>query len=256
MTYPLSTDVTAGQPTAADHYNKLRADALTLGNAPADSLALGKYLSRHVENFSLQYLSASRVKVPWSIIAPPTIMINGYLLQAANTVTLTNGIISGDAATWYIFAVRSAGSTSFTLTASPSAVEATDTRLVGEVNWDGTTITSTTCYFTPLTNLPGADYDSGWFAVTSGTTYTKAHGIGQMPRIVTLWWCASTSAGANTYPVMSAYSSAPTGGVYSLLYMNATNVVITTGSGTSGACTLYSTTGNSSSGYYRILAWK
>ena len=33
MTYPLSTTVSAGQPTAAAHYNHLRSDALRFGQA-------------------------------------------------------------------------------------------------------------------------------------------------------------------------------------------------------------------------------
>ncbi len=46
MTYPLSSDVVAGQPTAADHYNNLRADALRLGQAAADSNNLADLLTQ------------------------------------------------------------------------------------------------------------------------------------------------------------------------------------------------------------------
>ena len=38
-------------------------------------------------------------------------------------------------------------------------------------------------------------YDSGWFAVTGDTTYTKAHGLGNLPFIVQLW-VSDTSDGS------------------------------------------------------------
>jgi hypothetical protein len=258
MTYPLSSDVTPGQPTAAQQYNNLRADALTLGNASADSLTLAKYFSRHVENFVVTYLATNRLQVPYSVTTPATIMINGYLLQATANITLAAGQFSGAAATWYIFAVRMAGSTTFTLSVNTSAVEATDQRLVGECVWDGANIASVTCYFVytpPTPEFPNPDYDSGWFAVTNATSYTKAHNIGANPRIVSLLYCSSTS-GANVYPVTCVYNSSPIAGTYIPFYINSTNIVIQTGAGTSGACTLNATNAQSSSGYYRILAWK
>ena len=46
MTYPLSFPVTPGQPTAADHYNNLRKDTLTLGQTDADAVNLGAFFKR------------------------------------------------------------------------------------------------------------------------------------------------------------------------------------------------------------------
>ena len=256
MTYPNSSQVTAGQPTAASDYNNLRGDALFLGNNLADSLPLGTYLRRHVENFTIQIYSTTRLRVPYSVNAPATIMINGYMLQAAADVTLAAGLISGGAATWYIFAQRNAGSTTFTLSVNTSAVEPTDQRLVGECYFDGSSITTVTCYFTPSTQLNTADFDSGWFAVAAGQTYAKAHGLGQMPRLTVVLWSSNANGASPNVPASVVISATPAQGTYSPLYISNTNCTIVTGTGTSGACTLASMNYQSSAGYYRILAWK
>jgi hypothetical protein len=256
LTYPLSAEVTAGQPTAAAQYNALRKDALTLGNDAANSLNLAQFFNRFTQFMTISILATNRLRVPYSVSQPPTIMINGYLLQAAANVDLPAGQFSGAAATWYIFAVRSAASTTFTLAVNTSAAEPTDQRLIGECNWDGSNLISVKCYFTPVATLPSADYDSGWFAVTTGGTYTKAHGFGQLPRIVELYWCASSNGAGNNIPVFVVYTNSPFGSTESPLYMDATNVYAATGTGSQGGMVVHSIPTQASSGYYRILAWK
>lgn len=254
MTYPLSSDVTAGEPTLADQYNNLRKDALTLGNEPADSLTLKGFLNRHFEHMKIQYLDTNRIRVPYAIGQPPTLMINGQLLQATANVDLPSNQFSGVAATWYVFAVRSAGSTTFTLAVNTSAAEATDQRLIGEAVWDGSNIVSSKCYFTPVAAIPDADYDSGWFAVTINTLYTKAHGLGQIPRFVNLLWCSAANGAAAQYPVNVVYTDSPTTFQGSPLYLDSTNVYAK--SGHTGNGTLEAIQTQSGSGYWRILAWK
>jgi len=255
MTYPLSTEVTAGQPTAADQYNNLRKDALTLGNEAADSLNMSQFLNRHFEFLDIQYLATNRLRVPYSNAQPPTLMINGYLLQAAANVDLPANQFSGPAATWYIFAVRSAGSTTFTLMVNTSAAEATDQRLIGECTWNGSSVTVVKCYFTPIVVIPVADYDSGWFAVTGGTLYTKAHAMGQVPRMVFLYWCNVANGAGDTYLVTVVNTTSPSTNTVSPMYFDGTNINIKTGAG-SGNSTLMAVTVQSASGYYRVLAWK
>ena len=53
MTYPLSSAVSAGQPTAVDHYNNLRLDALYLGQAAADAVGMAALLNRWEQNLNL-----------------------------------------------------------------------------------------------------------------------------------------------------------------------------------------------------------
>ena len=252
MTYPQSSEVTPGQPTAAAHYNNLRADALYLGNDSADSKSLAGFLNRHAEFMSLEVLNSTRLRVPYSINQPPTLMINGCLLQASANVDLASNQFSGSAATWYVFAVRSAESTTFTLAVNTSSAEATDQRLIGEAVWDGSAITAVTCYFTPAAQLCPADYDSGWFGVSYNTTYTKAHGLGQTPRQVILVWSASSTGASENIPVTSVGNNS---NGFPVLGYDSTYIYATTGDSASSG-TVRSTRVTSASGYYRFMAWK
>lgn len=255
MTYPLSAEVTSGQPTAAAHYNNLRKDALKLGNADADSLNLAEYFARHAENFSLQKLSTNRVRVPYTASGPATIVISGCLLKAPTAIDLPAGLITGYANTWYIFAVRTAGSTAFTLTANTSAVEAPDQRLVGEVFFDGTNITYVKCYLIPLSKFPEADYDSGWFAVSNGGNYIRSHNLGSVPSLVVLLWCATGGVSLQV-PVTVVVATTPSTGEYNPIYIDDTNVTILTGNSASYDATCHSRVASSASGYYKVRAYK
>ena len=137
MTYPLSSDVTDGQPTAYQHYNNLRADALRFGQAAADAVSLGAGLARYVDVLVLEPLATNRLRVPYNAVQPCTLMIDGYLCQAAAHVDLASSTFSGAAATWYIFACRAAGSTTFTLSANTSLTEAAGQRRLAAIYWDG-----------------------------------------------------------------------------------------------------------------------
>lgn len=97
--YPASGDVSPGQPTASSQYNNLRKDALTLGAAPEDARTLGEFFSRFISGVRLEYLSANRLRVPYVTTNPPTVMISGYMCQAAASVDLPAGSFSGTAGT-------------------------------------------------------------------------------------------------------------------------------------------------------------
>ncbi len=97
-----------------------------------------------------------------------------------------------------------------------------------------------------------ADYDSGWFAVTYGQTYTKAHGLGETPRL--FWVLHSTSAsGASEWVPVTFVGDG--GGDRPGWGADATNVYAQTGSNSSVGV-VRSLRRNVASGYYRILAWK
>lgn len=250
--YPLSSEVTAGQPTAADHYNDLRRDALLLGNADADSKTLAQFFKRYSAFMTLQVIATNRLRVAYATDKPPTLMINGVMLQAGANVDLPSAQFTGDPATWYVFAVRSAGSSTFTLAVNTSSAEATDQRLIGEAVWDGTDLVSVLCYLTPEAQISVADYDSGWFAVSTSTTYTKTHGLGQIPRLVLLTWSSSPVGAVENIPVIvvTHASSFNTVAEYT-----ATLLYATTGdNATSG--TLKNIRKSSGAGYYRFQAWK
>lgn len=159
-----------------------------------------------------------------------------------------------DEATWYIFAVRTAGSTTFTLTCNTSATESTDQRLIGELYWDGSAIkkTSIKCYFEPAWKVPAADYDSGWFAAVGGNTYTKTHGIGSTPRLVVVYFNASSAGTSEWVTLMTVQNSANT---QSPIGFDSTSIFITPGTNNTYNSVIFSTRVQSNSGYYRIFAW-
>ncbi len=141
MSYPESANVSAGDATLAAHYNNLRADAVHLGQAAADSVALGSLLERYESRLEIERLSTDKVRVPASASAPVSLLIDGYLCQAVANVDLDAGDVpAGAAAAYYIFANRADDSTTFTLTVNTSLTEAADQRRIGRFYWDGSAI--------------------------------------------------------------------------------------------------------------------
>ena len=141
MTYPESSAVSAGQPTAVDHYNNLRLDSLYFGQAAADAVPLGTLFNRFEKNLNLVLLSTDRVRVEASPTSTVELVIDGYPVQATANVDLASGDKpSGAAATWYIFAERSDSSTTFTLNANTSGSDYTNARRIGSCYWDGSKI--------------------------------------------------------------------------------------------------------------------
>ena len=141
MTYPLSNDVSAGQPTAAAHYNNLRADALRLGAGAQDAVLVGELLARYETGLALERLGSNRVRVLVAPDAPACLVVDGVPLRAGANVDLaTSAAPSGAAAEYCIFAVCSPGSGTFTLEINTSTAEASLRRRIGRFYWDGNEI--------------------------------------------------------------------------------------------------------------------
>lgn len=97
--------------------------------------------------------------------------------------------------------------------------------------------------------LPTADYDSGWFAVTTFSSYTKSHGLGTIPRLWILLWGSSSTPTSYVRAVTVYIGSAYKG------YMgkaDSTDIRIRTQDHTMDD----NYAGSSSGGYMKILAWK
>ena len=138
MSYPKSSDVVAGQPTAADHYNFLRADALRFGADENDAVNLADLFCRYEENLSLEVISGNRIRVPASAANPVCLMVDGVPLMSVSDVDLpTAQAPSGENAIYYIFAVRSTGSSVFTIEINTSSGTSTGKRMIGTFEWDG-----------------------------------------------------------------------------------------------------------------------
>lgn len=253
MTYPISSEVSSGQPTYASHYNNLRADALWCGSSNTDAYPLGEFLARYAANINIQYLAINRLRVSVDAFRPPAIMIGGCMLKISTYKDLPSGSFSGAAATWYIHAVRTTGSRGFTLSVNTTPVDTDTSRPIGSCYWDGTTITSITSYFPATNGMPDPSYDSGWFAVTAGTLYTKTHGMGSVPHIYLLLH-STNSSGSTENVVVTTVKVASQNYYYSPIGFDSNAAYIETGSDTS-AGTLCSTRRLSGSGYYRLLAW-
>ena len=155
MTYPLSSDVVAGQPTAADHYNNLRADALRLGQSYADSANLGDLLTRFDQNLTIQILGTDRLRVPCSVSVPVSLVVdNYYILKSTSNIDLpAGGKPSGSAMLWYVFAVRTPGSTIFSLMVNTSPAEYATVRLIGSFYWNGSAIESASIHTSKADSL-------------------------------------------------------------------------------------------------------
>jgi len=250
MTYPNSSNVSAGQPTSASHYNNLRKDALYLGQSSNDSKALGDFFAKHAANLSLVYLATNRVRINYSSYNPPSVVIGGCMLVATATIDLAAGAFSGGAATWYIHAVRGAGSTTFTLMVSTTPTDNDTNRPIGSCYWDGSTISSITSWYGTAGGFPAPGYDSGWFAVGASATYTKVHGLGAVPKSYILFHSAnSDGTGENVIVTITTSVS-----LKNLIGFDATNAYIQTlASSTDATC--YSSRRTSNTGYYRLLCW-
>lgn len=141
MTEPLSSAVSAGQPTAAAHYNTLRLDALYGGFDPADAVPLATLLAGYSHNLNLSLLGSNRLRVVASPGEAVAVVIDGGFCRASANVDLPAASApSGAAAAWYVFAQRNAGSTGFTLAANTSPTPAAGQRLLGSCWWDGSAI--------------------------------------------------------------------------------------------------------------------
>ena len=147
MSYPASSEVSPGQPTASAHYNTLRNDALFLGAEQANAVTLGAFLSRYEDGLTLELLDTDRVRVPASLEKPVCLMVSGYMLKVSAHVDLPTGSKPGGvAAQYYVFAQRSGSSTAFTLTVNTSSSEGLDQRRIGGFYWDGSKIENESLY--------------------------------------------------------------------------------------------------------------
>lgn len=105
------------------------------------------------------------------------------------------------------------------------------------------------------TELQDPDYDSGWFAVSASTLYTKPHGltlnsVAARPRQVVVWFSTSASP-ADSVDVQDV-SNSPISTHW--LWVSDTNIKVRTNTAV-GYPDPTNIGTNPTSGYYRILAW-
>ena len=141
MTYPSSSEVSAGDATLASHYNSLRSDALLLGQSGDDAVFLAALLERYETRLNIERLNTDQVRIVASATEPVSLMIAGYMVQAmANVDLAADQKPSGTENTFYVFANRADDSTTFTLSVSTSSTEGENQRRIGRFYWDGAKI--------------------------------------------------------------------------------------------------------------------
>lgn len=254
MAYPLSSDVSSGQPTYASHYNNLRLDALTFGQPYVDSLKAGDFFARFAQNLNLSLSGTTRLMIAYDASYPAIVVIGSAMLMRTSHVYTPAGALAGlGAGTYYIIANRTAGSNSFTLTLEAAALDSAAARTIGTCYWDGTAIQYWTSYFGLTVGMNAPNYESAWFAVTTGTVYTKAHGLGVVPRLVVIVHSTSSS-GASEQVTNFNMKLTAANTFYGGFGITTTTIVIETSTdAASGVC--MSTRRNSAAGYYKIYAW-
>lgn len=99
-------------------------------------------------------------------------------------------------------------------------------------------------------------YDSGWFAVAAATLYTLAHGLGNTPRKIELWYSAvAAPTGANEVFLCTVIQVPWTGGVGGNVSADGTNVYAETGPGGGGGGAILHMGVVANTGYYRVYVW-
>lgn len=129
------------------------------------------------------------------------------------------------------------------------------------VNYYATLITDSVTVPTqlqvPLGILP--DYDSGWFAVSQLTTYTKNHGLQNIPSMCQILFSTDAVGKVVTYPAETSlyYNGSTTVGAGIAWQVNPSGFTLRTGTYMIYQGVFGNPSGsNPTSGYARILAWK
>ena len=118
MTYPLSSEVVAGQATEASQYNNLRSDALYLGGDPASSAPLRDLFLENISGIRLSRTAKLVITLSASADQPAAVVINGVPCSVSVPLTLNidaSALPSGGRADIYAVADGAGG---FTLSLS------------------------------------------------------------------------------------------------------------------------------------------
>jgi hypothetical protein len=96
-------------------------------------------------------------------------------------------------------------------------------------------------------------YDSGWFAVSASTTYTKAHGLGSFPTIVQHWY-SDTSDGTGDVVGLGTDNGDALNYSSNIVDIDSTNVKVRTGGFICRYVDASGVNNSPTSGYMKIVA--
>lgn len=141
MTYPLSSAVSAGDPTEASQYNNLRADALCLGNDPETSGNMLQLLCTAMGCVRLSRTGLTEITLTASESEPCAVVISGKIYSVTESLTLTIPDVDMTLHGRYHIYAQPAADGKFTLAYAYAAGTAPDaSRMIGTFLWDGTGI--------------------------------------------------------------------------------------------------------------------
>jgi len=138
MSFPLSSNVNAGDATEAAQYNNLRADAVYLGADPSASGTIRDLLVLQMSGISLSRISKTTIRLGATADEPAAVMIGGKICSASTSMTITpDPAVMTAKGRYYVYATPdNAGS--FTIGAGASAPSGS--RTIGTFLWSGTGI--------------------------------------------------------------------------------------------------------------------
>jgi hypothetical protein len=200
MPYPNSNDVFDGMPTAFQHYNNLRSDALRFGQVQANAANVGAMMGLYATGIVLEILEPKRIRLVASAAAPAALMIGGYPLQVTASVDLSAGAAPvGVAAEYYIFAVRTDGLTGFSLDINTTPTETSTRRIIGRCYYDGTKIVKETI----RSIWQAGNYGGGVAAQVAGGRLTLVSGnaVADAGASATVYYTPYTSGRIGLYVV-------------------------------------------------------
>jgi len=221
----------------------------------ANNSALDRYLAYGRHDCKLSYASESTITVGAGSIVCSNSTGEVRRMRANTTATTVSwsDIDTGsenDSTTYYLWAIGDADTTTFTVKISLSSTAPGSSTYYKRLGSFYNNADSNITQIVDDGNANISTYDSGWFAVSNATSYTKTHNLGTTKIIAKLYY-ASDSSGTGMTEV---FTNDPDKG-WGIKNITTTTLVAQTGSLYITAT--YSDTGvqtNVASGYYRVIA--
>lgn len=227
--------------------------------ATINNEALDRLNYDHRQNAKISYASASTITVGIGTLSLPNAggTIVRWRRNTANTTLTWADLDTGSEAistTYYIFGIADTDATTFTCkistsSSAPSTVPATTYyRKLGSFYNDASG---------NITNIINDDYfgytfyDSGWFAIATGTAYTKTHNLGTMKCIVAVYVSNSADGSGVVLQGQGALTDQAIG--CSITDLSATDVVLQTAPTYIASYYVGATPTLLSSGYARVI---
>jgi len=240
------------KPAASDNPSTI---STTVGE---NNAALDLMLSTYT-NCKISYTSATTI----SVSAGGVMVSNAagaVRLMLANTgatsVTFTDLDEGAEASstTYYVYAIASATTdTEFTCKISLSSSAPTGVtyyKRLGSFYNDASSNITQVNISNDTDSSVETSYDSGWFAVSGSSGYTKTHSLGTTKLLILLYFSASSDGSS---PMLLRQWDAESGYTYGCLVSSITTTQMTITTAASVALSALPNTG-AASGYYRVIA--